>query len=197
MALSTIQFFGSIDKKDGKIVSEYPTWMHLRQMETLREDHDILTRQIDSGTLRDDVLAQTIADRDNAKERLDQMSNDRPAISDSQKNEIHDLMTKTLAPGIREHMASDYEMKKGFQDVHEEARVMVEPCISIQGATTLAKNCGVRVTDGMVSRNGAQKMYKMLGAAAGMSPNDYNTERLRKPDNHSAYRIEPKLEEMV
>jgi hypothetical protein len=55
---------------------------------------------------------------------------------------------------------------------------MTEPCIEVKGdAAQIAKACNVRMTKGKVSRDGAAKIWKILGKAIGERT---NTENLRR-----------------
>ena len=70
-------------------------------------------------------------------------------------------------------------MRKGLADAREEMKRMTEPCIEVRGdAMNIAKACNVKITKGKVSRDGAAKVWKILGKALGDSPT--NIEHLRR-----------------
>jgi hypothetical protein len=81
-----------------------------------------------------------------------------------------------VAERLKEALPSREELRQGWVDPHEEARRMVKPCI--EGIDPeLATACGVKMTGKKVSRDGATKIWKIMGRLLG---EHVNIERLRR-----------------
>ena len=105
---------------------------------------------------------------------MDKISSSRPKLKGKDKDDIAKGY-KELGGQIAESMFTLSDMKRGTASAHEEARRMVKPIISVD--PKLAASCGVNTKDGMVSRNDASKIYKIMGKLIG---DNTNIEVLRK-----------------
>ena len=83
-----------------------------------------------------------------------------------------------LGRAIGDKLFTRSDMMKGLADAHEEVKRMTEPSIPVTGdAMSLAKACNVKTVKGKVTREGAAKIWKILGKALG---DRTNTEHLRR-----------------
>jgi hypothetical protein len=111
------------------------------------------------------------------KTRLKEIDEAVPKYTDQEK----DLLArehKNLGAEIRDSMFSYDDMNKGFASAHEEAHRMKDPIIKLNRAQLeIAKACEIPVQHGMVCRDDAARMYKIIGKRLGENT---NIEALRK-----------------
>lgn len=173
------QIFGQVDlNKSGKVSSTYPSWYfdHFREglQEEIKRDqymleHDLVPKS-ELGVARERLKQK--------KDKLLSLENAIPEISGKTKDAIYGFRNE-LGDKIKESKFSRSDMQKGIADAHEEARRMASPCIELRGnALDFARKCNVKVDDrGMVSRTGAEKVWKIASRIIG-EPS--NTEILRR-----------------
>lgn len=175
-------FFGAIDRKnnadDGEILSEYPAWMHTKNIEIMEEEKNSLERQV---KLREIDPAEMMYVRNkikNMEDRIAMLKDSKPVVGDNE-NEMYKEY-KELKDKISETMPSRVDVEKRLVDSHKEAAFMESPCIKVN--PELAAACNVKTDNsGMVSRNGAAKMLRIIGAAVGKGDLETNIEYFR-PD---------------
>jgi len=173
---SEIQFFGKVDRNEkGKIVSQVPAWAMETHLDELRESIASKKRYLDKGLIEPSEIPYAKAEIKREEKRLEEIEVSRPKISSKDKDELASAH-KELGEKIGESFFSRDEMTKGLANPGEEARRMINPIIKVD--PKLAEACGVRHDKGMVSRNGASKIFKIIGKAIGERT---NTEYLR-PD---------------
>lgn len=175
MSDNKLEFFGKIDRdRDGNIGSTLPAWYFDSQVDTMKETIQRRESALERGDIPADYVYQTREDLKRDKERLDSIESSRPKLDDKHSDML-DKAYKELSSDIKDSMFTRDDMQRGFADAHEEARRMTKPCIKID--PELARKCGVDARDGMVSRNDATKIFKIVGKALG---EETNVERLRK-----------------
>ena len=173
--MADIEFFGEIDKnRSGKISSQYPAWYFDSQIEELSESIARKERSIKRGDMPSSEIGYAVSELDKERKKLDKISSSRPKIKGKDKDDMAKVY-KEIGGQIAESMFTLSDMKRGTASAHEEARRMVKPIISVD--PKLAEACGVKTTDGKVSRNDASKMYKIMGKLIG---DNTNVEALRK-----------------
>lgn len=174
-----INLFGKVDvNKHGNVGSEMPAWYFRSNKEDLYESIRSTESSIERGQVSEEHKPQILADLKKMREKYDAIMESEPKYDGNQQ----DIMAKTakeLGSQIKESMFSRTDMMRGTADAHEEARRMVEPCIEMKGeAAVLAKKMNCRISrDGMVSRNDAQRVWKVLQRSLGENS---NTEILRR-----------------
>jgi hypothetical protein len=175
---ANFQIFGSVDlDSKGKIKSTYPSWYFEHLKDDLQNEVDRLENQI-----RLDQIPRS--ELPIAKERLKQkqdklMNLDNAALElrGKQKDRVNSAYGE-LGAKISESMFSRDDMRKGLADARQEMQRMTEPCIEVRGDIKhMAEACNVKVGKGKVSRDGAAKVWKILGKALGERT---NVEHLRK-----------------
>jgi len=172
---SKIEFFGQVDRdRDGKPVSYLPAWMLPRQKEELEEEIARNERTLKVGAIPGDQKGQLIEDIRRSKKRLDEINESMPSLTSAAKDKLAKAHEE-IGGRISESLFTRDEMRNGFADPHEEHRRNKQPCIKMD--PDLARACNVRITSGKVSRDGANKIYKIIGARIGENT---NPERLRK-----------------
>lgn len=162
----------------GKIIgSEYPVWYHETMIDELRENIRMDELALKRGTMPEERRHETKQRLDRNRERLDKIVEAVPELDDKQKDYLSKIR-KDLGNEIQRMMYSRSQMQKGLADAHGEARRMTEPSIKANGTIyDMAKACNVTVTDGKISRNGAEKIWKICSKRLGEIS---NTEYLRK-----------------
>lgn len=175
MSKEEVEFFGKADRdKDGRIGSTYPAWYFDSKIDTMKESIQRKEQALSRGDVPSDFVYQTREDLKREQGRLEEIESSRPVLNDMQADSLGKNY-KELSTNIKESMFTREEMQRGFADAHEEARRMVKPCIKVD--PELARRCGVtNVVNGMVSRNDADKMFKIAGKVLG---EETNVERLR------------------
>ena len=170
-----VEFFGKIDKdRDGNIGSTVPSWYFDNKIETMKENISQRQRAIERGDIPPDHIYQTREDLKKEQERLSEIESSKPNFSESQRDYISKNY-KELSGSIRESLFTRDDMQRGFADPHEEARRMTKPCIKVD--PELARKCGKNPVNGMLSRNDAAEIFKIMGKSLG---EETNVERLRK-----------------
>ena len=172
----SFSFFGKVDyNSKGKIGSEYPAWLMRAHMEDLQESIGQKERALKANMVDAANKPYHMETLNSEKQRLGEIMASKPTLTVNEKSkaaaEYHSLEKEIAAS-----MYTRADMKLGLADAHEEARRMVNPCISVD--KVIAKACNVKVTkDGKVSRNSAVKMFKIIGTYLGAQT---NAESLRK-----------------
>jgi hypothetical protein len=177
-----IRFFGSNDyNKAGRIASEIPSWAMESHIDDLREGIESKRRAIARGDMPYDAIPQAKAEIEREEKQLQSILDGRPKLTAQETDKVARVY-KDLSEKISESMFTRDEMMKGFANPQEEAKRMVKPVIKIDKETAeICEANGIRVekvkNSLMVSRNGASKMYKLIGRYLGEHS---NTEYLRR-----------------
>jgi len=170
--MQDIEFFGGIDRKEGKpdsyITSEYPAWMFDRPVEDLQEEIARMEREINRGAIPPEQIARNKELLKSRKAKLELIQEQRPKLNDVTKDEFYKHY-KELSKGIQDSMFTRSEMMLGTANAHEEAARMITPSILI--SPEIAKMCNLKTVDGKISRNEAQRAWKMLGKTLGEPTN--------------------------
>ena len=172
------QIFGSVDLNEkGQVKSTYPSWYfdHLKEdleNEVNRLETDIKFDRIPKSELH--IAKERLAQKRDKLLNLDQAALQLKGKQKDKVSKVYDELGKEIS----ESLFSRSDMKKGLADAREEMHRMTEPCIEVRGdAMNIAKACNVKITKGKVSRDGAAKVWKILGKALGEKS---NIEHLRK-----------------
>ena len=172
------QIFGSVDLNDkGVVKSTYPSWYFDHLKEDLRNDIDRMRTQIDMDLIPRSEL-QTAKERlFQKREKLKELDSATVELKGKQKDRVAKVYDE-LGRAIGDKLFTRSDMMKGLADAHEEVKRMTEPSIPVTGdAMSLAKACNVKTVKGKVTREGAAKIWKILGKALG---DRTNTEHLRR-----------------
>lgn len=160
-----IKFFGEVDlNKKGMKASEYPAWYFDRLIEDMEREVSRKEKALKAGQVRADMVNKIRAEVEMERERLYDIVNSKPKLSDVQKDKIAKEY-KNLSEEIKDSMFTRSEMMLGFAPPHEEARRMSQPCIKID--PEIARSYGLTPRNGMVSRNDAERVYKVIGKYIG------------------------------
>lgn len=197
MGLGDIEFFGVVDrqgrKMGGKIGSEFPAWFFDRKIEALEDEIASKKRTVERGFAAPEVLRRIEAEIKGDNEKLEQIRNSRPQITDKQKDELYSTW-KELKGEIQDSLFNRSDMQKGLADPYNESKRMTEARIPIRGKIELMQNMGITVQDGKISRNQAARAWKIIGKLLGEPT---NTEHLRKDHAYGTYHSEKRLEELL
>lgn len=173
------KYFGDVDRnKKGEIGSQYPSWYFEQQQDELRESMEFKKRAIERGSIPKDSVAETLADIAREEQRLREIEQGRPRLKDSELDEVAKTREE-IGAHISEALFTRTEESKNLTSGHEEARRMMKPCIKVtsDAMARACKDCGVTIKDGMITRNEAAKVWKIMGKLIG---EDTNVERLRR-----------------
>lgn len=158
------QFYGDVDKnRKGHNVSEYPAWYYETHMEDLQDSISSREGRLKRGEVPIDSVPYEKQELSKEKARLEEIERSKPKLSIGERQKLVKYY-RLLSDEIQRALFTRSDMIRGVASAHEEARRMVKPCIpldkEIQG---LAESCHVPVTKGKVSRNGAAKIFKLIG----------------------------------
>ena len=176
--MSEVKFFGDVDKNQhGKIGSFMPAWYSLNHLDTMKESFERKERSIKRGEVPMDAIPEAKAEIVKEKEKYETILKSRPSPSVPER----DLLWKhhkALGKKIQASMFTRSEMMLGTASAHEEADRMSLPVIELsKEELVLAKSANVKITGEKVTRNGASKIFKLIGKLIG-EPS--NIETLRK-----------------
>lgn len=195
--LDSINFFGKADRKgkniDGMITSPYPAFYFRTQLDELIEDTDRKERHLEKGLIPATEIPFAKAEIKRNRKRIDEIKEAHPRLKPAEKDEVYKAY-KELEGLIADAMFTRSEMKKGLADAHEEARRMTEPIIDVKGKEKFLHNMGITAQNGKISRNNAERAYKIMGRVLGENT---NTERLRRDRKTGTFSIAQTLEEML
>jgi hypothetical protein len=170
--------FGSADLSEkGKVKSQYPSWYFDHLKDELQNDISRIETDLKFDRIPKSEVAITQERLAQKKEKQKELDRSCVELKGKKKDQVAGVYSE-LGEKISEQMFSRSDMKKGLADAREEMKRMTEPSIEVKGdAYKLAQACNVRVTKGKVTRDGAGKIWKILGKALG---NHSNVEHLRK-----------------
>ena len=179
--MSDIKVFSESDyvemKGGNKIGSEYPAWYHDAMIDELREGIRMDELALERGTVPQERRHDYRERIKKNEEKLEKIMESCAEMDDKQKDFVS-KMRNEIGKEISRLMFSRSQMQKGLASAEQEARRMITPSIPVNGSLhDLAKACNVNVVDGKVSRNGAEKMWKICSKRLGEIS---NTELLRK-----------------
>jgi hypothetical protein len=170
-----IQFFGEVDKHPkGGYSSEFPAWYFPKAIDDLKEDIRQKEDAADDPGIAKGVRQRIKQEVMEMKDRLRLIQDSKPKLSAKQTDELAGRV-KELGERIGDSMFTHTDMKKGLAPAEEELKRMTEPCIKVDA--DLAKAAGVSLHKGLVTRDGAAKIWKIGRRALGEMS---NVEALRK-----------------
>ena len=180
-----MKVFGDVDRDSkGKIRSEYPSWYFDPQREELGHEISEMENALDNDAIPTEAKARFKASLRQKKDRFQRIEADVPKFKGDDKDKIVKLR-KEIEGQLKEAHPRRSEKDKGFTDAHEEARRMSEPVMKIsnQAQAEFAEACGIKITDGKITRNAMDKMYKITGKMLKISGEDESTdiESIRRP----------------
>ncbi len=164
--MSEIQFFSEADMardKEGnlKVVSEYPAWYNETFLENLKEEIRIDEYNLDKGIVPKEHIA-AVKERIKTKTaKLKSIESSIPKLSDNDANRL-EKVRKTLGKHIQDRMFTRSQMQRGLADAHMEVKRMKTYDIPVdENIAELAKASNVRIIDGKINREGAEKIWKL------------------------------------
>jgi len=173
-----MEFYGEVDKNDkGKNSSEYPAWYLASHLGELKESIGRRERALARGDTPIDTVPYEKQELAKEKARYDDIMKSKPDLNDNERNMLWKNY-KDLSSKICETMFTRSEMMFGTASAHEEARRMVEPVIALtKEQIDMAKDININIVENKTSRNGAAKLFKLIGKLLGEPT---NIEVLRK-----------------
>lgn len=173
------KIFGEADiDSHGKIRSQYPSWYFDHLKEELQNDISVTETMLKFDRIPKSEVAITQERLAQKKEKLKSLEKSCLELRGKVKDKIAKIRSE-LGEAISELQYSRSDMMKGLASAREEARRMTEPMIPVTGDSyKFAQACNVRVIKGKVTRNGAEKMWKIASKALGDCAT--NVESLRK-----------------
>jgi hypothetical protein len=166
---SEIQWFTEVDLNDkGKVASDYPAWYFSVHVDELAEDIRGLENAIEEGVYIGKKKRDALKQLETKKHRYEVITNGKPKLDGPVKDKVARSFNE-LGEDIKRSMFSYDESWKMTADAHEEATRMVNPCIPIKDDVvgSFAKERGMKVVDGKVSRNDASIIWKCFAKALG------------------------------
>ena len=180
--LEDVEFFGeadmTINRDTGqkKIGSEYPAYYFEQQCREISDGIARLEFDIDNAKIPDKGKPAAIAELKKLKAMKDKVDASRPKIK-GYEDEIRKAR-ESLGEKIKETKYSRSDMLKGLADGHEEYRRQSEPIIELKGdEMLLAKKMNCRIVKGKVTRNDADRIWKIISRSLGENS---DTEVLRR-----------------
>lgn len=158
-----MKIFGSVDRDSkGKITSEFPAWYFDQQRDELErgiaQDEEALNQEAIPYPAKA-KFREKLAQR---KERLDKINEESPKLKGKEADAVF-KMREEMGGAIGEAHYTFSQREKGLADPHEEVRRMTEPVIKVtsQHQAEFIKECGISIRDGKITRNEAEKVYKI------------------------------------
>lgn len=176
-----MDFFSGIDAKG----SQYPAFYFDTHIADLKETIHSKENSIRTGRVDADKVWTIKAEIERDQKTLEEIERTKPHLSDPEKNLLYKAY-KEIGKRISQTLFSRSEMMMGLASPHEEAKRMTEKLIDIKEFVDLAKACKVELEKGKASRNGAAKIFKIVGKIIGEPTNievlrkDKATARTRK-----------------
>lgn len=174
------KIYGDVDRtKEGKLKSDYPSWMFPQQKEELEESVRHKEYQLDNDLIPPTEKNFAREGLQREKKRLDEINESTPRFSDVERDQICKVW-KSLGKKIGELMFRRSDMEKGLADAHQEAKRISEPCVVLDELEiSFIRSCEIGISsNAKVSRGGAEKAWKI---AARILDENSNTEILRRP----------------
>jgi len=197
MALESVEFFGSVDRKDGKpdgrITSQFPAFYFDPQISDLEENIFRNERAIASGAIAPDAIPTLKGEIARDRQRLLEIQKCSVKLTGKDKDEAANLY-KELGGKIQDSMFTYTEMMKGLANAHDELKRMKTPIIPVGKHAAVFKKMGINPVKGNVSRDEATRVFKILGKTLGENT---NVEHLRKDHKYGTFMSDVPLEEMI
>ena len=176
---SDVVFFSEVDMNDmGKVVADLPAFCFPKQLETLKEEIDVLEMQIEDGLFKAQKKRDAYEKLEKMKQRRDAIEEFQPKIQGFVKDKIAKSF-KALGENITATMYSESDMWSMKADAHKEATRMKTPCVKIPDevvASFVKQHGRMPIKDGMLSRDNACIVWKTMAHTLG---EESNCERLR------------------
>ena len=164
-----IKIFGSVDRDSkGKITSEFPAWYFDQQKDELERGIAQDEMALDQEAIPYPAKAKFREKLAQRKERLGKINEETPKLKGSESDAIY-KMRGELGESIGEAHFTRSQREKGLADAHEEVRRMTEPIIKVksENQAQFIKECGINIRDGKITRNEAEKVYKIASKMLG------------------------------
>ena len=185
----SVYFFSGADRKtdqegnlnpNGKILSEYPAWMHKAAIEDLKEEIQQGERNIHRYKRNKIFDSESLYKQDRnleaKKKKLEIIEASRPKLTGKQRDDYYREYNR-LGSEIKNYLFTKSEMTMGTANANEEADRIVNPS-DIKISPEVAKSLNLKTTsDGRISRGQAEKGWKTLGS---FFHENTNVESLRK-----------------
>jgi hypothetical protein len=157
------KIFGSVDRDSkGKIISEFPAWYFDQQKDELERGIAQDELALDQEAIPYPAKAKFREKLSQRKERLGKIEEETPKLRGSEKDAIF-KMREEMGGSIGDAHFTRSQREKGLADAHEEVRRMTEPIIRVtsEHQAGFIKDCGITIRDGKITRNEAEKVYKI------------------------------------
>jgi len=182
-----IDFFGEIDFIKGKKASTFPAYYFEGLIREFEDRISVNKKKLLMGQVPQENIPQFKASIERDEHKLSEIKESKPHLSQAEQDMCYKVY-KTFGSKISEQMPSRSDMKNGTTDAHIEAKRMKEPCISLDNdMKKVAKDMGVIMTAGKVSRDGASKIFKIVGK---LLNEPTNIEVLRRDYATNTYKLE-------
>ena len=193
-----IKVFGDFERrKDGRPRSEYPGWYYegRRHVEELEDSIKQRERMLKMGAVSHEKEGEYRERLEMEKERYEKIKESVPKLDGEHKDRVAKLV-KELRGDISGSQFTRTDMLLGLADAHEEAQRMSTKKIPIRSEdeAALAKEMGIKVEDGKISRTDKERLWKIGRKALGEST---NTEVLRRERDSRSHEIRSALKKQA
>jgi len=157
------RIFGSVDRDSkGKITSEFPAWYFDQQKDELERGIAQDKIALDQEAIPYPAKAKFREKLAQREERLNKINEETPKLKGSEQDAISKIREE-WGEAIGEAHFTRSQREKGLADAHEEVRRMTEPIIKVtsQRQAEFINECGIKIKDGKITRNEAEKVYKI------------------------------------
>ena len=174
-----IQWFTEVDYNSKReIAANYPAWYFDVQLNELNEEIHVLEQGIEDGFYEARFIKEARKKLKEKKERYNIILEGKPKISGMKKDEVYRAVQEFEKSILDSKFTWEecWNVKKHHADAHEEARRMVTPCIKVTNriVADFAKQAGMRMENGKISRNDAINACAVLAKSIGEQINvDY------------------------
>ena len=169
--------FSDVDKIKGEISSQFPAFYYDSNVDKLKEAISTQKWDLKNGGIPAEKVNEARNNLQRDELRLGEIERTKPCLSTGERDRLWKLRSE-MAKLIQPAQFTYSEMNRNIANAGEEARRMKQPCIELSKELLgIAAACHVRVTEGKVSRDGVEKMWKIAGKIIGEGT---NVEALRR-----------------
>jgi len=187
-------FFGECDKKDGKIVNTNPLWTKKKQISDMKDDIDTIERQEEDGLVLGDARARALkrARKNKLKKTLAQIDDSNPVgkVKGKELDEVKaavDSFIEEVRDKNPSHHDDNEAIRLGRSTIspNVQGKFSKTPCIKLKNESevALAKKCGMRIEDNMVSKDDMTRGIWLMQEILGQKP-DHNQLKRDMPRGH-------------
>lgn len=168
------ELYGKVDEG-----SQMPAWYHRQQLDNMKRELAQRVKALEEGRIPPAYRAQTEEKVRQLEQRVREIEAARPRPK-GQERDVFRKAEQDLGERIADSMPTHEEIQRNLVTAHEEVEKLTKPCIKLtpEAIEVARKIPGIKISkDGEVSRNDAQKVWKLCRR---INDESSNVEKLRR-----------------